>query len=272
MAKHNNYRVYHNPVTDKMVFLPHGMDQMFWDPHGSIWRPEVGGLVARAIMETPEGAKAYRDHLHTVFENVFHLDRLTNRIDQLTARNRSAAAEVGHGFLPNWENNVRDLRSRVVERWTFIKTELENEPKPMDFSKPIIVKGWRQQMEMGNARIDRAEVQGKPTLHIAANGNSGASWRSTVTLDPGKYRFSALAQTAKLVAMRDQKGEGAGIRISGTQEPRRNHLAGDMAWTPIQYEFDVVGVQSQVILVCELRAQRGEVWFDASSLKLEKLK
>ena len=27
--KANNYRVYHDPSTDKIVFFPHGMDQMF---------------------------------------------------------------------------------------------------------------------------------------------------------------------------------------------------------------------------------------------------
>src|SRR5437667_1238755 len=34
--KKNNYRVYHDPEADKMIFFPHGMDQMFWDPNGRV--------------------------------------------------------------------------------------------------------------------------------------------------------------------------------------------------------------------------------------------
>jgi hypothetical protein len=34
--KKNNYRIYHDPDSDKLVFFPHGMDQMFWDPNGRV--------------------------------------------------------------------------------------------------------------------------------------------------------------------------------------------------------------------------------------------
>jgi hypothetical protein len=272
MMKHNNYRVYHDPVTDKMVFIPHGMDQMFWEPNGSVWRADTGGLVARALMETPEGAKLYHDRVKPVFEKAFQLDAVTNRIDQLTRRNRSAAAEVGRGFANNWEGAVADVRRRVVERWAFIKNQIENEPKPLDLSKPALVKGWRQQIEGGGARLDQPDVDGKPTLHIAASGQGAASWRSTVMLEPGKYRFEAMARTAKLAAQRDTKGEGAGLRISGSNQPRKNAISGDTAWTKLQYDFEVQGAPSEVILVCECRAARGEVWFDASSIKIEKLR
>ena len=91
-------------------------------------------------------------------------------------------------------------------------------------------------------------------------------------LDPGKYRFEAMARTTKLAPTRDSKGEGAGIRISGSNQPRRNSVSGDAAWTKLQYDFEVQGAQSEVVLVCESRANRGEVWFDASELKLEKLR
>ncbi|HEY6226077.1 MAG TPA: CotH kinase family protein [Verrucomicrobiae bacterium] len=271
-AKANNYRVYHDPSTDKVTFIPHGMDQMFWEPQGHVWRPLAGGMVARAIMETPEGAKLYHDRVQPVFEKAFRIDEVTNRIDQLTERNRKAAQEVGRGFANNWEGNVHEVRRRIVERWAFIKNQIENEPKPMDFSKPVFVKNWRQQIEMGGARLDQPQIEGKPSLHIAANGQSTASWRSSLMLDPGRYRFEAMARTAKLNATRDSKGEGAGIRISGSNQPRRNSVAGDAGWTKLQYDFEVQGAQSEVVLVCESRANRGEVWFDASSLKLEKLR
>src|SRR5688572_23176098 len=52
--KHNNYRVYSEPAPGKIVFMPHGMDQMFWETNGAIF-PNFEGLVARALMGTQEG-------------------------------------------------------------------------------------------------------------------------------------------------------------------------------------------------------------------------
>jgi hypothetical protein len=272
MPKPNNYRVYHDPSTDKMTFIPHGMDQMFWDTHGQVWHPQLGGMVAQAIMETPEGSKLYHDRVKTIFEKAFRIDAITNRLDQLTARNRPAAAEVGRGFVGHWEGAVADTRNRIIERYAFVKDQIENEPKPLDFSKPVLIKSWREQVEMGSPRLDRADANGKPSLHIAANNQSTASWRSSVMLDPGKYRFSVMARTSKLSAMRDSKGEGAGIRISGSMQPRRNSISGDTDWTKLQYDFEVLDGQSEVVLICESRAKSGEVWFDAGALMLEKLR
>src|SRR5207249_5809828 len=45
----NNWRLYHDRTKDRMVFMPHGMDQMFWKPEGSIL-PRMQGLVAKAVL------------------------------------------------------------------------------------------------------------------------------------------------------------------------------------------------------------------------------
>ena len=210
--------------------------------------------------------------MKVVFEKAFRLEAITNRLEQLTKRNRPAAAEVGRGFAGHWEGAVADVRRRIVERWNFVKNQIENEPKPLDFSKPVFVKAWRQQIESGGVRMDQPQVDQKPTLHIVANGEGRASWRSSVALEPGKYRFEAMARTYQLSAIRDSKGDGAGIRISGSTQPRRNSIAGDSGWTRLQYDFEVQGATSEVTLICESRANRGEVWFDVSSLKLEKVR
>src|SRR5205807_8898946 len=54
----NNYRVYHDPRRDKIIFIPSGMDQMFGNPGGPLL-PGFQGLIARALMETPEGRRRY---------------------------------------------------------------------------------------------------------------------------------------------------------------------------------------------------------------------
>lgn len=48
----NNYRIYHDPASDRLVFIPHDMDYLFGDPLKRLNMP-MTGLVARAIMEVP---------------------------------------------------------------------------------------------------------------------------------------------------------------------------------------------------------------------------
>jgi spore coat protein CotH len=53
----NNFRVYDDPADGKIVFLPHGMDQLFGSAPPVI-EPSMNGLVARALMENPGRARA----------------------------------------------------------------------------------------------------------------------------------------------------------------------------------------------------------------------
>jgi len=130
MMNRNNYRVYHDPLSDRMVFIPHGMDQMFWDANGSI-RPDINGLVANAIIQIPEGNRLYRQRLEELFHEVYRLEVLTNRLEQLRARNRPAVAELGPDAARDYDNAVELVRDRIVQRWTGVRSQLEAEPLPL---------------------------------------------------------------------------------------------------------------------------------------------
>ena len=69
-----------------------------------------------------------------------------------------------------------------------------------------------------------------------------------------------------------KKGEGAGLRIHGIQTGRPNKLVGDTTWQQLTYDFTITDARREVDLVCELRALKGEVWFDTESLHLVRLK
>ena len=83
-------------------------------------------------------------------------------------------------------------------------------------------------------------------------------------LEPGGYTLEASARSKGLVAVKDEKGEGAGLRISG--ESRSNRVVGDSDSKKMRYDFTVPDGQQEIVLIAELRASAGEVWFD--SLKL----
>jgi hypothetical protein len=118
--KRNNYRVYHEPTTDKIVFFPHGMDQMFWVPDGPIF-PGMEGLVAKAVVTTPEGKRRYRECVGTLFTNVFRIELLTNRISQVQARIRPALADISPDDARNHDGAVNHLRDEVVQRITGLR-------------------------------------------------------------------------------------------------------------------------------------------------------
>jgi len=120
--------------------------------------------------------------------------------------------------------------------------------------------------------LDKASNAGKDALHIRTTGQGIASWRAKVLLEPGKYRFQARVRTSGVVPIRDQKGEGVGLRISGSQQPRSNYASGDTDWKDLRYEFTVPGGQDEVVLVAEMRASKGDAWFEAESLKLVRVR
>ncbi len=272
--KRNNYRLYHDPATDKVVFIPHGMDQMFWDPNGPIL-PNFEGLVAQAVVSTAEGRQRYRERMSLLLTNVFKVDALTNRMNELQARIRPVLASISAEAARNHDGAVANLRHQILQRALNLQKQL-NVPSPKQVRFPadglaLGGKEWQAQNDGGAAVLDKVtDGEKRPTLHIRAGGGGAclASWRTRVLLDVGQYRLEGAVRSAGVAPVKDQKGEGAGVRISGSQQPRPNAVSGNAPWTKVAYEFSVPSATEETELVCELRATKGEVWFDLGSLKL----
>jgi spore coat protein H len=280
VLKKNNYRVYHDPDTGKMVFFPHGMDQMFWDPNAAViprWN-QVEGLVARSLFETGEGQRRYRERVGTLLTNLFTAARLTNHLNQLRARIRPALEAIGRNEHLNHDTVSANLRNAMVQRISRISYLLNQpEPEPLRFDATgaaSLVK-WQVLDIRGTGKLDTAtDSNGLEALHIAAGpeGRCTASWRTRVILRKGLYSFECRVRTAGVVPLEvdtAKKGIGAGIRQS-QQQPRNHSFVGDNGWQLAQHELTVAGDSEEVTLLCELRGEQGEVWFDLSSLKLRR--
>ena len=266
----NNFRIYQDRDTGRMVFFPHGMDQMFGagSSAGAPMKPNMSGLVAQAVMRTAEGRRQYRQRFATLFTNAFKVEVLANRINELAARLRPV--------VPDMEGQAAAVRQRIVDRALDLQKQLSlPEPAPAAFTNgEARVAVWRAESMAGDAKLDRTtESDGRRTLHIRTSSATFASWRSKLLLEGGRYRFEGFARAAGVVSTQNEKkGEGAGIRISGSEKPRSNKLSGDAPWQKLEYEFAVAAPSDEVDLVCELRASQGEAWFDPDSLRLVKLK
>lgn len=124
IRKPNNYRVYFDPKTEKAVFIPHGLDQMWQNPGEGLWHG-WGGTVARVILDHPEGKKLAIARLKEVVEKHFVLEKLNKRIDELVPRAKEAIESAyGKGSAGGFENDVKWLKERLKQRAEYLKKEL----------------------------------------------------------------------------------------------------------------------------------------------------
>lgn len=115
----SNYRIYHDPMSQKMVFIPHGMDQTFREPKGVIW-PPTNSLLVRALLETPEGKEMYLREVKSLTTNLFQAAKLSAAIDQLAATLRPEVRKLGTDALAQWERGFAAYRARVLRRAEFL--------------------------------------------------------------------------------------------------------------------------------------------------------
>lgn len=263
----NNYQLYHDPATDRIVMFPHGMDNMFQQPTWS-WRPTMSGLLARAVLLTGEGHRRYRERISTILANQFRVQILTNRVTEIAARLRPVIAERNARGLKEWEENVSVLRDRIVRRLQSVSDQLAALNHPLKFDAKGVAKldGWKSQIDAGVPQCIRAG----DILKIKQSGSGGgmASWRSIAVLDPGKYRFEGKVKALEVLPQ-NGADTGAMLRISGSRVIPQIRTASD--WRLVSFEFEVLFPSDQVEVVCELACLVGEAWFDASSMRVLRL-
>lgn len=263
----NNCRLYHDSQSDRFVFIPHGMDSVFKDTDASIW-PPTRSMLVRAFWPVPEGRERYRQRLTQLYTNVFRLPILTNRVHEALARLRPATRNPAEAM--QLSASATNLLNHITQRAQSIAQQLSaGPPEPLAFDNDgrARLTGWGGRHEWGELRTELRPEEGKATLHLDANFGSGiASWRTRVLLETGRYRFEGRAKTRRVLPFQDSPDSGAALRISGAQPARR--LFGDKAWQTLPHEFAVLDGPTEVEFICELRATRGEAWFDLDSLSI----
>ena len=116
----NNYRIYHDPVSDRLHFMPHGMDQTFARTTFALMPPRWEGMVARAFVETREGRALYQRQLARLFTNTWDTARLVRRVDELAAPLRPIIAAQGRAATVEHDRQVAALRRRLEQRGQFL--------------------------------------------------------------------------------------------------------------------------------------------------------
>jgi hypothetical protein len=270
----NNYRVYVDPTTKKVQFIPHGMDQMFGDAGGGVYmRP--GALVSQAVLQNPEWEAAYKKRLSEL-RPLLSPTKISNRIDEVANRVRPVLAKWSRDREREFVDRAKEFRDRVNGRATAVAAEIRNEPTPAvafpaDGKLPIT--DWYEKAETEGAKLQRQTLFGEKkvfTITAPPGATCIASYRSALSLAPGRYQFVCMAKAAGVLPIESgTNGSGAGIRVGNG--PRTNQLIGTTQWTRLDFIFTVDQLK-KVELIAELRAAKGSVQFDAASFVLIKLK
>ncbi len=266
----NNYRLYHDPGTDRFVFLAHGIDWGYAATTHPI-RPPRNSIVTRAVLESAEGSQLYKERSRQLFTNIFRLDRLTNGVNAAVARLKAAARQPNEAT--EFENYGTEMRNRLVARHRSILEQIAApEPKPVEFGSDGVARltGWYAKKTDGEEVFhDQSRLADRPTLHVRLGTNGTiASWRAKVLLPAGRYAFEARVRTAGVIALANTNGPGIGVGIRLSRGKREQHLIGDHDWTLLRHPFEVQAGDDEPEMVCEIRARAGEVWFDPEALRI----
>ena len=268
----NNWRVFHDRSKDRMVFMPHGLDQLFGIGRrmgvDATIEPQSRGVVARVLMSTPEARKLYRAKVVELNTNVFNPERLEARIREIDGTIRPTLAAYHPGLANAHDSRVEDLVERVKARSSSITQQLARPNSTLKFAQDGTAHpgAWRplNTQALGAELVRRSLPQ--DVLVVRVRGVDGAgSWRARVNLGEGVYRFEGAARVAGAL------GDGyASLRVSGFRGELRD--VGGGAWVRLEHTFECEGLVTEVDLVAEAAASQSEVEFDLASLRLVRIR
>lgn len=263
----NNFRVYQDVDSSRMVFLPHGMDQLFGNAKAMV-EPRMNGLVARSLMEIPEGRRAYRKRCALLLTNVFRIKEIEQTIDEAVLRIRPVLRPELAAAL---QTEALALKGRIASRRTELEKQLAIPPlELLRFEGGAArLDGWQPfDVPARGSMAQTNTADGKRTLMIRAGPVTSASWRTKVLLPRGQYRFEGSVRTAAVEPLGFGKNHGATLRVMQVSAVRPPPLLGTQSWKTLQVLFEITEREQELELVCDLRGRAGTAWFDVESLRL----
>jgi hypothetical protein len=133
LALPNNYRVFHDVSRGKLVFIPHGLDQLLGSGAAArTLRPHFTGVVARGLMTTPEGRRRYMERIASLAAKEFQGDALQARVDQMAAKLRKGLSAEPE-LLNTFDQRVNYIKSNLARRSQAVAQLLGEPARPVKF-------------------------------------------------------------------------------------------------------------------------------------------
>lgn len=267
----NNYRLFNDRSQGKLVFMPHGLDQLFENPDGPMF-PMYQGKVSRAVMAIPSLQQAYLERIGDLVNDLFDVERLHERIDRTAEVIRRDLFLNDPDEIPDYLNEVSELKSRVSRRYDTLRRQLDGPDKVPDFGSNgfVSLTDWDQDSFFGHPKLESVEHEGHRSLMLSTDqGTSVGRWKTSVWLKAGEYELVGQVKLEGIEAGRgDPRG---GVAMWSSARRIRERETGSEDWSERQVRFSVRQPIQEVQLFCEYRATEGSAWFDAESLQLKQV-
>lgn len=279
----NNYRIYHDPGSDRLVFMAHGMDQLWRNPRSG-FAPRLSGQVANRLFAIPEMSERLAARMKELTNSVYNAAFVDGIFQKARERLlRAYEAERRPEERQRVLAAMQDTRDRIRTRMALFGGQSYKAPDMIRFGADGVARitQWSPSPEGESAEMVESVTEGdRKVLLIRATGPFAAgSWRSRVTLPEGRYRFEARLRTRALRGSDNSgRGRGAGIRVSGSR--RGGGIEGDSGWQTVRFDFSVPDANfrrggntpdNEVVLIAELKGDSGSAEFDLGSMTVTRL-
>ena len=106
-----------------MVFLPQGLDQTFQRKELTA-KPEMSGLVAKAVLEVPEFRERFRLRESQLLTNTFQTEPWVKRLREVAGQVRRELEVSAPSTATNYINRAASFRRNIQQRFESLRTEL----------------------------------------------------------------------------------------------------------------------------------------------------
>ena len=294
LRNRNNYRVYHVPASDRLVLMPHGMDQLWRSPRGS-FTPPLSSLLGQRLFSIPAMADQLSHRMRELTNTVFRPQFVDGVFSNAQYRLRERLILEGReAELPPVQRAVDSTLQRTRQRMAAFAGQRYQPPQPGEFDNEgrMRLTGWSSSSpeQEGHATPIEAD-EGTSVFRITTSTDDGrTSLQKRILLAPGLYQWEARVRT------RSVSGFGACLDVEWGRRGQRfeegstslQSVTGTTDWTLLKREISIpargeggrrrpggpMGENGQssreIILHAELRADSGTAEFDADAFVLRK--
>ena len=294
LRNRNNYRVYHVPASDRLVLMPHGMDQLWRSPRGS-FSPPLSSLLGQRLFSIPAMADRLTHRMRELTNTVFRPQFVDGVFSNAQSRLRERLVLEGReAELPPVQRAVDSTLQRTRQRMAAFVSQRYQPPQPGEFDSNdrMRLTDWSSsspEQEGYATRIEAAE--GTSVFRITASADEGrTSLQKRILLAPGLYQWEARVRTRSVSgfgACLDVEWGRRGQRFDEGSTPLQS-VTSTADWTLLKREILIpargeggrrrpggpMGENGssprEILLHAELRADSGTAEFDADAFVLRK--
>ena len=294
LRNRNNYRVYHVPASDRLVLMPHGMDQLWRSPRGS-FSPPLSSLLGQRLFSIPVMADRLTHRMRELTNTVFPPQFVDGGFSYAQSRLRERLILEGRDAeLPPVQRAVDSTLQRTRQRMAAFAGQRYQPPQPGEFDNEgrMRLTDWSSSSPEQEGHATRIEAdEGTSVFRITASTDEGrTSLQKRILLAPGLYQWEARVRTRSISgfgACLDVEWGRRGQRFDEGSTPLQS-VTGTTDWTLLKREISIpargeggrrrpggpMGENGssprEIILHAELRADSGTAEFDADAFVLSK--